>query len=81
MWKVPLRQVYCASFSDCLKQTFWCHFVLRVFPYAHDFGSDACVRYLQDPSAMSEQLGFIVREALDARLKRKRSHLRVVGKP
>lgn len=31
-WKVPFRQVYCESFRDMLKQTIWCHVVLRLFP-------------------------------------------------
>ena len=62
MWKVPFRPVYCASFIDMLRQTFWCHAVLRVFPHAHDFGSDALVdMYETEPSSMYHQLSFHIR--------------------
>jgi hypothetical protein len=30
--KVPLRQVYCASFWGWLRETFYCHVTLRLRP-------------------------------------------------
>lgn len=40
-WKVPGRQVYADSFVRWARATFWCHVVLRVFPHAFDFGTQA----------------------------------------
>jgi hypothetical protein len=56
MWKVPFRQVYCDLFLDMVRQTFWCHVVIRVFPRAVDLASDALHEVYRDrPEAMYEQ--------------------------
>jgi hypothetical protein len=34
MWKVPFRRVYCETLGDMLRETLWCHAVLRLFPNA-----------------------------------------------
>ena len=61
-YKVPFRQVYSDTFAGWLRQTFWCHAVIRVFPKVHDFGSDALVSlYRENPAAMAEQLDFLIR--------------------
>lgn len=39
LWKVPFRDVYCTTFGGMLKQTLWCHVVLRAFPDVIDVGS------------------------------------------
>jgi len=55
-WKVPFRQVYCLSFSDWVRQTFWCHAVIRVFPKAADLSTDALSDlYRERPEMMYEQ--------------------------
>jgi len=56
MYKVPFRQVYCHTFIDCLRSTFWCHVVTRIFPGAADLASDSlrdC--YAERPDMMYEQ--------------------------
>lgn len=61
-YKVPFRDVYCDTFAGWMRQTFWCHVVIRVFPKCHDFGSDALVPlYRENPAAMAEQLDFLLR--------------------
>ena len=37
-WKVPRRQVYCATFAGWVAETIWCHVVLRIYPNAFDPG-------------------------------------------
>lgn len=55
-WKVPFRQVYDETFIGWLKATIWCHFVIRVFPFARDLESDALLEhYVERPSGMFEQ--------------------------
>lgn len=61
MWKVPFRSVLCSSFPEWVRATVWCHFVVRVFPFVHDFRSDAlCSSYVNDPSFMYGQLEYVV---------------------
>lgn len=55
-WKVPFRQVYTSTFADWVRQTFWCHVVIRVFPGAVDLKSDALSEvYREKPETMYEQ--------------------------
>jgi hypothetical protein len=55
-WKVPFRQVYCATFKDWLRSTFWCLVVIKVFPQAVNLASDALVQfYLKKPEMFFEQ--------------------------
>lgn len=30
-WKVPFREVYCDTFGAWVRETVWCHIVLRLF--------------------------------------------------
>lgn len=60
-WKVPFRQVYCFSFVDWLRQTFWCHVVIKVFPNAIDLGGDPLVpHYKNNPKMFYEQYEFAI---------------------
>ena len=60
-YKVPFRQVYCATFKDFIKETIWCLFVIRIFPKAHDFGSDGLKDYYKrNKGNMYEQLSFLI---------------------
>ena len=60
-YKVPFRQVYCATFKDVVKQTIWCLFVIKVFPKVHDFGTDNLKEhYKTKKSNMYEQLKFLL---------------------
>lgn len=62
-WKVPFRSVYCDSFRSWLKQTFWCHVVIKVFPHLIDLASDPQLHEMVDsPEFFHEQYrGFISR--------------------
>lgn len=63
MWKVPFRQVYCDTFGNWLRTTFWCHVVIKVFPHVVDFGGDALVdEYLREPKMLFEQYVWMLRE-------------------
>jgi hypothetical protein len=56
MYKVPFRQSYTNSVADLIKQTFWCHVVIRVFPRAVDLSTDALADcYRERPAMMFEQ--------------------------
>lgn len=60
-WKVPFRQVYCATLVECLRQTIWCHFVIRVWPNCINLGSDSLVPlYQRDPNLFHEQYKFMI---------------------
>jgi hypothetical protein len=67
-WKVPFRQVYCESFLSAIKQTFWCHVVIRVFPNVHDFGSDALVDlYIDEPETLFDQFEWVLKKVQNER--------------
>lgn len=67
-WKVPFRQWYTESFGSMLRSAFWCHVVMRVFPCAYDFGTDALAESYVDGSVpMGSQLEFLARDATDRR--------------
>lgn len=56
-YKVPFRRVYCNTFKSCVKQTIWCHFVIRIFPNTIDFNSIPLIDYmLNNPKGTYEQL-------------------------
>lgn len=63
-WKVPFRQCYTDTFVGWVKLTIWCHFVIKVFPNAYDFGSasllDECIK---DPFFFHEQYRGFLRRA------------------
>ncbi len=64
-WKVPFRQVYCATLEDCVKQTFWCHVVIKVFPNVIDINSDALVQhYPESPRMFYEQYSWRIKQAI-----------------
>lgn len=48
MWKVPFRGVYCETFVGMLKQTLWCHLVIKIFPLARDLSKDALAEYYEE---------------------------------
>lgn len=53
-WKVPFRQVYCGSFGDMLRQTFWCLVVIKLWPNLIDV--DSCADFcLEDGQKFLEQ--------------------------
>lgn len=57
-WKVPFRAVYCDSFVTMLKQTLWCHVVIKVFPNVVDFDFAP-----QDRQEFLKQYEFMFRRA------------------
>ena len=64
-WKVPFRQIYCNTFKQWLKSTFWCHVVIKVFPHCVDLGSDALVPfYPDDPGMFYEQYQWHINRAV-----------------
>jgi len=66
--KVPFRSVYAFGLREWLKATFWCHVVIRVFPYVADLGSDALLElYLEDPKEFLEQYRTLITKAVEAR--------------
>lgn len=68
MWKVPFRQVYCETLKDCIKQTFWCLVVNKVFPNAFDFaGAGFLEESIKDPTFFHDQYGFLLHDALRTR--------------
>lgn len=57
MWKVPFRGCYTDTFRGLLLDILWCHFLVRFFPFAHDFRTDAlCQFYVRDPVLLRDQL-------------------------
>lgn len=55
-YKVPFRQVYTVTLLDLIRETLWCHFVIRVFPGAVDLRSDPLADlYAESPEKMYEQ--------------------------
>lgn len=57
-WKVPFRQVYCDSFVNMLKQTLWCHLVIKVFPCVVDVAYGPL-----DPQDFVKQYAFMFKRA------------------
>lgn len=39
-YKIPFRQVYCATFSQWVLEMIWIFFVIKFFPGACDFGAN-----------------------------------------
>lgn len=68
-WKVPFRAVYTTTFTDWVKSTIWCHFVIRVFPHSVDLRTDALVDlYLKRPETFYDQYKWALeRVALERR--------------
>ena len=65
MYKIPLRQIYTGTFVAWVKETFWCHVVIRLFPFALDLYSDSLKGYyLENPSAFFEQYEPRIRAAV-----------------
>ncbi len=64
-WKVPFRSVYCNTFVEWARQTFWCHVVIRIFPGAIDLHSDALVHfYKKEPTMFFDQYETLIDEAV-----------------
>lgn len=74
MWKVPFRQVYCSTFKNCLKQTFWCLVVIKVFPHCVDFGSAPVEMYIKNPELVGEHYGFVLKRVVAERLLNDTNH-------
>lgn len=71
MWKVPRRSILCESFTDMLRQTFWCHVVVRIFPFARDISSDSLLEmYVAEPRSFFEQYEHLIVDALADRKQR-----------
>lgn len=68
-YKVPFRQVYCETLSLWLKETVWCHLVLRVFPHALDLGSEPVETYLEEPVTFFQQHELALRRVRVERIK------------
>ena len=69
-WKVPFRAVYAATFVEWARETVWSHVVVRLFPFAANFATDALLdEYCKDPPYLFEQYEPLVRGAYEARLK------------
>lgn len=60
-YKVPFRQAYTETFKDWLKQTFWCHIVIKVFPALIDLESDGLKkRYIGNPEMFYDQHEWLI---------------------
>lgn len=60
-YKIPFRQVYTLTFKDFLKQTLWCHFVIKVFPYLIDLESDSMSKdYINNPEKFYGQYEWLI---------------------
>lgn len=61
MWKVPFRQVYCDTFKECLRATFWCHVVIKVFPHVIDLEKTPFLaEYKKDPAFFRDQYMYAI---------------------
>ena len=64
MYRVPFRQVYCDTIGSWLKETIWCHLVIKLFPYVADLGSDGLrSSYLGNPELFYEQYRWLILRA------------------
>ena len=67
-YKIPFRRVYTSTFKDWIKEIVWIFVVIKIFPKAHDFGSDALKEYYnKNPKNMYEQLRFLVDDKYNKR--------------
>lgn len=61
MYKVPFRQSYTLTLKDWLKQTFWCHVVIKVFPSLIDLETDSLSQsYIEHPEKFYEQYEWLI---------------------
>jgi hypothetical protein len=60
-WKVPRRQVYTHNFKSWIKETLWCHLVLKLWPNIIDLGSDPLrSEYVENPQMFLDQYKWLI---------------------
>lgn len=58
-WKVPFRNVISTTFWGMVKQTIWCHFVIKLWPNLIDVDSSPEFA-LEDEQKFAEQYRFML---------------------